>query len=70
MTTNKPLYAKTSKLGHKGFQYPDTDGRDIVVPNETPLTQLHWIGGGGWTAWAWDGAEGVRVVWTKNGENK
>lgn len=70
MVTKSALMARPSKLGHKGFQYPDHEGHSIVVPKETPLTELHWIGGGGWQAWAWDGDEGVRVVWTKSNENK
>jgi len=70
MITTKPVFARPSKLGHKGFQYPDNDGKGVLVPKETPLTQLHWIGGGGWTAWAWDNDEGVRVVWIKEQENK
>lgn len=70
MITKNAVMAKPSKVGHKGFQYPDHEGHSVLVPKETSLTELHWLGGGGWSAWVWDGDEGVRVVWTKIGEDK
>jgi len=69
MITTKPLLAKPSKLGHKGFQYPDFTSTGVLIPKETPLTQLPWIPSLGWTAWAWADDRGTRVVWLKD-DNK
>ena len=65
MTTKLPILARPSKLGSKGFQYPDIEGKSVLIPKEASLVELPWVGGGGWSAWSWADADGTRVVWLK-----
>ena len=63
MTTNKQILARQSKVGHYGVQYPDTESVGIVIPKNTVLIQLPWIGGGELTAYSWNRNNGVVIVW-------
>lgn len=63
MTTNKQILARRSKIGHYGVHYPDFESVGVVIPKNTTLTQLTWIGGNGLTAHSWDRGEGTAIVW-------
>jgi len=70
MVTKKSILAKSSKLGHYNFQYPDLESTGAVIPKGSNLSELHWVGNDGYTAWLWESNNGNRVVWIREDENK
>jgi hypothetical protein len=70
MTTNKPIPARVSKIGHYGIQYPDLDSAGLIIPRGTQLHELHWIGGDTYSAFLWERKEGNAVVWIESGPLK
>jgi hypothetical protein len=63
MKTSKPTPARVSKTGHYGIQYPDLEATGLIVPRDTQLQELRWIGGGSHEAFLWLRKEGPAVVW-------
>ncbi len=58
---------KPSVVGHRGFQYPNYDADDVIVPEGTHIQQLNWISGDGlqWVAWACFHDDQMQIVWSK-----
>jgi hypothetical protein len=63
MKTDKPTPARQSKVGHYGVQYPDLDTTGVIIPRDTELKELHWVGGATYKAYLWERREGSAVVW-------
>ena len=70
MKTDRPLLAKLSKHGQYNFQHPDTDSSGVVVPKGSELSELPWIGAGGYQAWLWTEGKSSKVIWVRDDENK
>ena len=70
MLTSEPIPARLSKTGHYGIQYPDFEKMGIIVPRNSELRELHWVGGGPYKAYIWERAEGLTIIWVEDSSLK